>query len=219
MKDLQELIEQKANNHDLKMELSSLLKMLKTGFETSTKGMERVPKIYASNDNEKIMSYYNAFGNQINAMKISGNFEKFTEHMRVTFGINIEYTSEASPYISYVRKDKKLQKFKDLYSRYFLQDAPRTAVEAIEKILLSLDKLTKEDNAECDIIKESLREIIEGQSEHSPSTVKTMDKILTSARLKSLSVEDVANDAEEKLTLQQQGIDLVLKENSTEDEG
>jgi len=218
MKSLEELIELKADNQDLKKELSSLLKMLKVGFESTTKGMEKIPKLYATNDTEKIMAFYNSFGNQINAMKLSGNFEKFAEFLRITYGINISFTSETAPNIHYIKKPKKLQKFQDLFNRYFLEEAPRSAAEAVTKILNSLDKLTKENISENDTIKETLKGIIEAQNEHSPATVKTMDKILTSARIKSLSVEDVANDAEEKLNLQQQGIDLVLKENSTDKE-
>jgi hypothetical protein len=214
IKDLEEVIDQKANNQDLKNELSSLLKMLKNGFETKTTGMEKIPKLYASNDADKIKKFYDTMGNQINALKISGNFDLFATYLSTTYGINITFTSESSPIIQYIKKGKKFNKFNDAYTRYFLAEVPKTPREAVEKILLSLDKLTKEWNTESDSIKESIKAIIESQSEHSPATVKTVDKILTNARIKALKVEDVANDVENTLNLQLQGIDLLLKENS-----
>lgn len=213
IKDLQDLIEKKADNHDLKKELSVLLKLLKTGFEAKTTGMEKVPKVYASNDAAKIKQFYDSFGNQISALKISGNFDLFADYLKITYGINISFTSDASPNIQYIKKTKKFNKFKDLYTGYFIDEIPQTPKEAVAKILNSLDKLTKEYDNENSIVKEALKDIIEGQTEHSPSTVKTIDKILTSARIKSLKVEDVANSAEEVLNSQMQGIDLVLKEN------
>jgi hypothetical protein len=216
IKDLGELIDQKAENQDLKNELSSLHKMLKSGFETKTTGMEKIPKLYASNDADKIKKFYDIMGNQINALKISGNFDLFATYLSTTFGINISFQSESSPIISYIKKGKKFNKFQDLFTRYFLSEVPKSPKEAVSKILTSLDKLTKECNTETDAIKESLKAIIEKQAEHSPATVKTVDKILTSARIKALKVEDVASDAEDKLNLQLQGIDLLLKENTQE---
>lgn len=215
---LQEVIDRKSDNQDLKIELSGLVKMLKIGFQTKTAGMEKIPKIYSSNDAEKIKKFYDSFGTQIQALKITGNFDLFADYLKITYGINIEFTSETSPNIQYIKKPKKLQKFSDLYTHYFLSDTPREAKEAVEKILLSLDKLTKEFNNENDLVKETLKDIIEGQTEHSPATVKTVDKILTQARIKSLKVEDVASDVEDKLNLQQQGIDIVLNDQLTQGE-
>jgi hypothetical protein len=218
IKDLQELIEKKADNHDLKQELSALTKMLKTGFEATTTGMEKIPKVYASNDAEKIKKFYDTFGNQIVALQISGNFDLFTEDQKVTYGINIEFTSESSPNIQYIKKDKKRKKFDDLFTGYFISEVPKSPKEAIEKILKSLDALTKDFTAENDLVKESLKEIIESQTEHSPATVKTVDKILTSARLKSIKVEDVATALEETLNLQQQGVDIALGGNKDDED-
>lgn len=210
IKDLTELIDKKVDNNDIKQELSTLTKMLKSGFESNTSGMERIPKVFATNDNEKITKFYEAFGNQIVALQISGNFDLFTDYMKIHFGINIEFTSETSPNISYVKKDKKRQKFNDLYTGYFIDEVPKSPKDAIQRILKSLDALTKDFTAEDQVVKDSLKEIIEKQTEHSPATVKTVDKILTSARIKSLKVEDVANALEETLTLQQQGVDIAL---------
>jgi hypothetical protein len=178
--------------------------------------MEKIPKLYATNDADKIKKFYDTVGNQINALKISGNFDLFATYLSTTFGINIAFASDSSPIINYIKKGKKFVKFSDLYTRYFLDEVPKSPKEAVSKILTSLDKLTKECNTELEAIKDSLKSIIEKQTEHSPATVKTVDKILTSARIKALKVEDVANEAEDKLNSQLQGIDLLLKENSQE---
>jgi hypothetical protein len=215
IKELQEIVEKKADNDDLRKELSGLVKMLKIGFESRTSGMEKIPKVYASNDADKIKKFYDSFGTQIQALKISGNFDLFADYLKITYGITIEFSSDNAPNINYVKKPKKFQKFSDLYSQYFLDETPTSARVAVEKILLSLDKLTKEYNNENDLVKETLKDIIEGQSEHSPMTVKTLDKILTTARIKSLSIEDVANEADEKLNLQHLGVDMALENQLT----
>lgn len=212
IKSLEDLIEKKSENQELKVELSSLVKMLKTGFESTTKGMEKIPKVFASNDEKKIAAFYDMFGTQIQALKISGNFDKFKEYLKVSFGINIEFTSDTSPNLYYVKKEKKRQKFNDLFTGYYLVDVPKEPKEAVEKILNSLDALTKEFTTESNLIKDTLKEIIESNSDkHESSTVKTVDKILTSARIKSLKIEDVATETEDKLNLQMLGIDIILK--------
>jgi hypothetical protein len=218
VKDLEEVIEKKVDNHELKQELSSLLKMLKTGFENKNIGMDKIPKLYASNDEKKIAKFYDTVGNQIYGLKLSGNFDKFVTYLKITFGINIEFTSETSPNVKYIKTKKKAQKFNDLFSMYFLEDAPKDPKTAVTKILNSLDKLTKEYNTESDIVKESLKAIVEKQTEHSPATVKTVDKILTSARIKALKIEDVANEVEANLNLQLQGIDILLDQNGDDDD-
>ena len=210
IKDLTELIDKKVDNNDIKQELSTLTKMLKSGFETSTTGMERIPKVFATNDGAKIQKFYDTFGNQIAALKIAGQFDLFAEYLKITFGINIEFTSDISPIISYVKKEKARQKFNDLYTGYFIDEVPKSPKDAIEKILKSLDALTKDFTTEDQIVKDSLKEIIEKQTEHSPATVKTVDKILTSARLKSITVDSAASAVEEILTLQQQGVDIAM---------
>jgi hypothetical protein len=212
IKNLQDLIEKKADNHDIKQELSTLVKMLRIGFESTTTGMEKIPKVYATNEAAKNKKFYDSFGNQIQALSLSGNFDKFVEYLEIHFGIHIHFTSETTPInIHYISKPKKFKKFNDLYTGYFIEEFPKAPKEAVGKILKSLDALTKDFTVENDLIKETLKDIIENQSEHSPATIKTIDKILTSARIKSIKVEDVANGIEETLNLQQQGVDIALK--------
>lgn len=215
IKQLQDVIEKKAENHELKQELSSLLKMLKTGFEGKNLGADKVSKVFASNDNATIKKFYDTFGNQLNALQVTGNFDKFAEYLSIQFGIKIEFTDSA-PHIQYIKKGKKLTKFQDLYTQYFLEDPPREAKEAVKKILGSVDALTKEYNKENDEVKEQIKEIIHSQSEHSPTTVKVVDKILTSARIKALDPEDIADNVENVLSLQLQGIELIKKDVSAE---
>lgn len=215
LQDLQDLIDKKVDNHDIKIELSALTKMLKIGFETTTTGMERIPKVFASNDNAKIKKFYDTFGNQIHALNISGNFDKFATYLKVTYGIDISFSSDTLP-IHFIKTPKKFKKFNDLYTGYFIEEIPKLPVDAISKILKSLDALTKDFTAENEAIKETLKEIIEKQTEHSPATVKTVDKILTSARIKAIKVEEVANAVEDALTAQQQGVDIALKGSSND---
>lgn len=212
IKALEEVIDKKADNQDLKRELSTLTKMLKTGFDSPTTGMEKVPKLFATNDSAKISKAYDNIGNMIGALKISGNFDKFAEYMSIHFGIKFEFSSDNAPNLRYNTKAKKLGKFKDSYTEYFLEDTPQNPQDAVAKILKALDALTKEWNGANDEVKDALKGIIEAQSEHSPTVVKTVDKILTSARIKALKAEDMADVLEDTLNAQQQGIDLVRKE-------
>lgn len=210
IKELEDLIDKKVDNQDVKVELSNLSKMLKTGFENKTVGMEKVPKIFATNDNDKITKFYDTFGNQINALKLSGNFDLFNQYLEIHFGIKITYASDDAPSMQYKTKGKKFQKFSDLYTRYYLEDVPRNPVDAAKKILNSLDALTKENINITTEVKEELKHIIEKQVQHAPMTVKTVEKILTNARFKDMTVEDVAADVDAKLTLQQEAVNMVM---------
>ena len=216
IKKLELIVDKKADNHEIKQELSSLVKMLKTGFESKNVGMEKVPKLFASNDAKKIQKFYDMIGNQVNALKVSGNFDRFATYLSTNFGIKVSFTSETAPNIRFMKTGKKFIKFTDLYSQYFLEDVPQSATKAVEKILNSLDKLTKEYNTENDDVKEQIKTIIENENEHSATTVKTMDKILTSARIKSISSSDVADNEESKLSDQLQGVELIRKGNSND---
>lgn len=211
VKQLQDVIDKKVDNNDIKIELSKLTKMLKIGFEKKTSGMEKVPKTFASNDTKKIMKSYDVIANQINALKVSGSFDKFNEYLKINYGITVNFSSEDAPSNKYISTPKKYKKFNDLYTEYFLEELPKHPNDAIEKILKSLTALNKEFSNENDGVKELLKEIIEKQNEHSPLTIKTVDKILTNARLKTTNVEEVANALDEHLTLQSQGIEIVLK--------
>lgn len=212
IKELETLIERKADNQDIKSEISSLSKMLKTGFENKTVGMEKVPKLFATNDNDKISKFYDTIGNQINALKISGNFDLFKQYLEIHFGINVSYSSEDAPKLQYKTKGKKFQKFSDLYEQYYLEDVPKNPVDAAKKILNSLDALTKDHININTEVKEELKNIIEKQIKHAPVTVKTVDKILTCARFKDRSIEDVANEIDSNLTLQQEAVNMVMPE-------
>lgn len=212
---LQEVVDKKADNQDIKKELGSLLKMLKTGFDKKTTGMEKVPKLFASNDTKKIIKFYDQFANTVNGLKVSGNFDQFAQYLEVTYGIKVVLPDNA-PNNKYVSSKKKLEKFKDLFTGYFIEDMPKNANEAIKKILKSIDALTKEINKENDSVKETIKEIIEKENEHSPATVKTIEKIMTSSRLKSIDIKDVTNELEQNLQLQLEGI-YVLNGDSTDE--
>lgn len=214
--DLDELINIKEENHELKQELSNLVKMLKSGFEKKTIGMEKIPKLFASNDEKKIAKFYDTLANNINALKISGSFELFQNYININYGIKIDFAHDNSPSNHYVTKPKKLNKFKDLYSTYFLEDIPKDANVAIKKIMSSLDSLTKENVTMNDNIKEILNSIIEQENNHTPSTIKTLDKILTSARIKNMKASEVASDIEDKLNLQLQAVDIIKGESNEE---
>ncbi|SPF56239.1 hypothetical protein SBF1_8980002 [Candidatus Desulfosporosinus infrequens] len=215
IKELQEVIDKKADNHELKQELSTLVKMLKIGFEKKTNGMEKIPKLFSSNDTKKITKFYDNLANNINGLKVAGSFDQFNEYLKITYGITINFSSEDAPKNSYIKTPKKQKKFYDLYSSYFLDDVPKNPSDAIKRIFNSLDKLNKEYSNESDGVKESLKAIIEKQNEHSPTTVKIIDKLLTNSRLKSVPLEDIANDAENSLMQQQQGIDIILKQSES----
>jgi hypothetical protein len=212
IKALEEVIDRKADNHELKQELSTLTKMLKTGFDSPTTGMEKVPKLFASNDSAKISKAFDSIGNMIGALKISGNFDKFAEYMEIHFGIKFEFSSENAPNIRFNTKPKKFRKFEDAFTGYFLAEVPSSPQEAVAKILKSLDTLTKEWNGVNEEVKDALKGIIEAQTEHTPTVVKTVDKILTSARIKALSTEAMADQIDEILSAQQKGVELVRKE-------
>lgn len=211
IKQLEEVIDKKADNNEMKKELSTLVKMLKIGFEKKTNGMEKIPKLFACNDEKKIKKFYDAIGNQICALKVEGSFDLFSDYLRINHGIEVTFTSDEAPSIRY-KKGKKFKKFVDLYTGYYVQDTPSNAKEAMSTILNSLNALTKEYNNETGEVKEILKSIIEKQIEHSPETVKTLDKILTNARIKAIEPEEVANSIEDKINLQQQAIDIIKKE-------
>lgn len=214
---LQDVVEKKAANHELKQELSSLVKMLRTGFESKPVGMEKVSKVFASNDTKKIKKFYDTFGSQINAMKLSGQFDSFVNYMSVEFGIKIGYETDICPRINYIKKGKKRTKFEDLYTGYFYEPIPKSPTEAVTKILSSLDTLTKDFNNESDGVKEALKSVIEAQTQYSPLTVKTLDKILTKSRIKAIDAEQVAMEIDANITLQSQAVDLVVGSTETEE--
>jgi hypothetical protein len=212
IKKLEEVVDKKVENHEIKQECGKLIKMLKTGFETKNKGMEKVASVLATNDAKKILGFYEFFGNVINALKISGNFDNFAQVMRINFGIEVTYAT-GSPTLRYMKKGKKFDKFSDLYTMYFLGDLPRSANDAVENILKSLDSLVKQYNNENDDVKEQIKAIIESENEHSATTVKVMDKLLTSSRIKAIDLEEIADAEESRLSEQLQGVELIRKEN------
>lgn len=210
VKNLSEIVDVKVENHELKQELSKLIKMLKTGFEKKTVGMEKIPKLFASNDEKKIAKFYDTLANQINALKISGSFDLFQNYLNINYGIKVDFAHDNSPNNRYVTKEKKRNKFKDLYTEYFVEDLPKDANLAVKKIMSSIDALTKENVAMNDNIKEALKSVIEQENQHDASTIKTLDKILTNARIKQVNVSEIASEVGDKLNLQLQAIDIAM---------
>lgn len=215
--ELQDVIEKKANNDELRQELSSLVKMLKLGFLSKPVGMEKVSKVYASNDAKKIKQFYDTFGSQINAMKLAGSFDLFATYMSVEYGITVAFESDEAPNIFYAKKGKKLQKFQDLYNEYFIEPAPRSPQEAATKILKALEALTKDFVAANEAIKEELKGIIESQSDLTPDTVKAVDRILTKSRIKAIVAEELAAELDHKISQQQKAVDIILEDGTSED--
>lgn len=207
---LDSVIEHKITNKELKDELNTLVKMLKDGFEQKTVAIEKPAKVYAIADEKQLAKYYDTLANQIKGIQLTGNLEKFKQYVLVHHGIEINTTSE-EPNITFIKSKKKFQKFTDSYTKYYLEDLPKNAVEATKKILKSINAVASEVKTDSDAVKDELKSVIELQNEHSPTTVKTVDKILTNARLKSVPIEDVANDIESVLELQYAGLELLKK--------
>lgn len=204
-----DVLDRKVEVHEIKQEVGKLAKMLKMGFEAKPVGMERVSKVYASNDEKKISKFYDQMASWINAIKLTGSFDQFQTYMKITHGVDIEVSDSTS--LVYNTNIKKLGKFRDLYSEYFMEEPTDLPSEAVSKILASIENLTKEATGITEEVKELLENIVQGQVDHSPETLKTVERILTKARIKELQLDEATGDIEFKITAQQQALDLLAQ--------
>jgi len=191
----------------IQREIGKLNKMIKTGFEGKQSGLDKVAKVYSSNLNEDIERFYTNIGNSVKAIALTGNFEKFSEYIKIHFGITF---NEYEPKISYIKKDKKKQKFLDLYEEYFLDPAPNKADEAIKKILSSMSVNFNEVKKESDKIKEEFEQV--NTTAGCPKrTLQTLCNILSKAKSKDIEISDVTSEFETKISEEQMAIDLLEK--------
>jgi hypothetical protein len=210
MKKIEELALKQVENHELKQEIGQLSRMIKIGFESKPVGMEKVSKVFASNDEEKIKKFYDSLASSINGLHITGNFEKFADYMMVTHGIVVSYPSNEVP-ISYVTKGKKAGKFADMYNSYFLEEKPFKATDALHKILSAIKALTQQFTLENEEVKDSLNDITASQSEYSHDVIKMIDSIIIKSKIKAVEITEATSDIEDKINNQQCAVHAVHK--------
>jgi hypothetical protein len=212
IKDVTSIVDREVEVAEIKQEISALVKMLKLGFEKKTNGIEKPAKVYATADEKKLAKYYDSIANQIKGIASFGSLDKFADYMYLNHNIKMNLP-DVFPTMAYAKSKKKSGKFKDLYSGYFLEDVPRKSEEALNKIVNSINKLTKTFTDEATPIKEDFKLLIEAQTEYSPITIKLLEKVLRTAKMKDLTIEDATSDVDSKLDLQQMAITLLEKKN------
>lgn len=207
IKKVEEIVEREVENDLLKSEISELKKMLKTGFEAKTDGYDRIPKLMSTADEKKLAKFYDNFGNQIKALKMTGDLDKFVQYLEINHGINITVKDDF-PNIQFAKNDKKKQKFYDIYSTYFLEDVPKDPKTALDKITKSLYNIFKEYKKEEEPIKEDLKTLIENE-EYSSAVIMTLNKIIKKAKVKEEKIEDIAGEVEIKLNEQLKAVEII----------
>lgn len=197
----------------IQKEVSKLSKMIKTGFEGKQAGLDKVAKVYSSELNEDVDKFYTSIGNSIKGIALAGNFEKFKDFLSLNFGISLV---DYEPKLSYTKKDKKKQKFQDLYEEYFLDPAPNKADEAMKKIMVSMSANFKEIKKESDKIKEEFEQV--NTSVGCPKrTLQTLTSIISKAKSKDVDVKEVTSDIEIKISEEQMALDLLENNNEKKD--
>lgn len=197
----------------IQKEVSKLSKMIKTGFEGKQAGLDKVAKVYSSELNEDVDKFYTSIGNSIKGIALAGNFEKFKDFLSLNFGISLV---DYEPKLSYTKKDKKKQKFQDLYEEYFLDPAPNKADEAMKKIMVSMSANFKEIKKESDKIKEEFEQV--NTSVGCPKrTLQTLTSIISKAKSKDVDVKEVTSDIETKISEEQMALDLLENNNQKKD--
>lgn len=204
----EDVAERKLESEDIKKEISKLKKMLKTGFSNKTDGMEKVTKVLATDDPKKIAKFYTEIANIIKALAISNNLEKFNDYL---MNFNVSVTSNKE--LSYLKKGKKKEKFKMLYSEYFYEEPPQSGTAAGEKILIAMETNYKTLRQQDEALKEEAENLSYSCSKR---TFNTLTGALLSAKKKDVALEDVINEIEVKLNEQQQAVDLLEKDSSEE---
>lgn len=208
VKRIEELVDQEVENETLKTELAEIKKMLKIGFESNFVGYERIPILYSTADEKKIKKLYDNLANQIKAIAMCGNFEKFGDYISINHSINID-VPEIFPQPSFTKNDKKKNKFYDLYSTYYLEDVPKDAKIVLDKLTQSLYNINKEFKTQEEPIKEDFKNIMENDPEYSSLVLKTLSKIIKASKKKAETLEDSASTVEQKLNEQMKAIELI----------
>lgn len=208
VKRIEELVDQEVENETLKTELAEIKKMLKIGFEGNFVGYERIPILYSTADEKKIKKLYDNLANQIKAIAMCGNFEKFGDYISINHSINID-VPEKFPEPSFTKNDKKKNKFYDLYSTYYLEDVPKDAKIVLDKLTQSLYNINKEFKTQEEPIKEDFKNIMENDPEYSSLVLKTLSKIIKASKKKAETLEDSASTVEQKLNEQMKAIELI----------
>jgi hypothetical protein len=207
IKKIEDIIDREVENNHLKTELNQLSKMLKLGFENSTNGYDKIPKLFATADEKKLKKFYDIFGNQIKAMHVSGDYKQFSEYMKINHGIEF-VVSDKFPNMSYTKNPKKKDKFYNLYSSYFIADTPKDAKEALDQITKSIGNIFKEFKKEEEPIKDDMKLLIESD-ENSKLCINTLAKIVKTSKMKDETMVEVAGAAEDKLNEQLKAIDMI----------
>ncbi len=203
---VEEITEREVDNDSRKKEISELSRMLNIGFETRTDGYTKVPKLMSTSDAKKIQKFYDSFANQIKAMKVTGDLDKFLEYVELNHSIKISVKDDF-PNIQFSKNEKKKQKFYDMYSTYFVEEIPKNAKEALDKITKAMFALFKDHKQEEEPIKEDLKNLIES-GEYSSTTVKTLNKIIKKSLLKEEKVTNIADEIEQNLNEQLKAVEI-----------
>lgn len=207
---IENITEKKVKAYEIKKEIALLLKMLKNGFDKKDIGVDKIINIYTSENSFDIERYYKSLANQLYVLELLGKFNDLSKYLKQEYGIDIDF-SVSSPYINYKEKSKKFKKFVKLYENYYLDSLPTNSKEAMNKIINSIFTLKKEYKQSTNEIKTEQKEITETE-DTSPITIKTIDKILTSAKIKTIEPETLADVEEDKISLQIQGIQIIKNE-------
>jgi hypothetical protein len=185
-------------------EIGKLKKMINLGFEGKLIGADKVTKAYGSNDNEQIQKFYELVAGFIKTAVYLGNKEKLADYLAINHSITLDCTSKPI----YQGKPKKKQKFNDLYNEYFMEPAPKGALDAMTKILNSLSANYKELIDENVKLKEEFEAVVDTVSD-TPRTLKTLTRMLTRAKVKDIEVAEVADELEAKSQEDEIAINLI----------
>jgi hypothetical protein len=188
----EDLVDRREEIEDIKGETKKLSKMLKTGFELKTDGMEKAMKALASGDPKKLAKFYAEIANVLKVLALTDNVEKLNDFL-IPYGVDVKATKS----MNYLKKGKKKEKFQDLYNEYFLNATPPVAADAALAIIKAGITL----NAQINNLEEHLKEESEelGYS-CAKRTFKTMTSIISSSRKKDVPIEEVAAEVEVKIT-------------------
>lgn len=193
-----------AEQQVLAKEIGKLKKMIGLGFEGKLIGADKVTKSYGSNDNEQIQKFYELVAGFIKTAVYLGNKDKLVDYLSINHSITLDCTSTPI----YQIKPKKKAKFNDLYNEYFMEPAPKSALEGMTKILNSLSANYKELIDENVKIKEEFEAVVETVSD-TPRTLKTLTRMLTRAKTKDCEVSEIVDEMEGKLAEEQIAVNLL----------
>jgi len=194
------------NTNDLKKEISRLKKLITLGFEGDNKGVEKVAKVFGSEDQDEIKKLYDNIGNIIKAIYIQGSFENFSNYLKNVHSVNLQSCNFS---LKYKNNSKKIEKYKEEFEYYFLEPSCNPENDIV-RIQNSLTANFKEIKIETDNYKEEFNTQANNISD-TKETLKTITKILVQSKTKDIEVKDVVTDIEEKI--QEQEVALTILNN------